>query len=72
MFGELDKFTKCEALYLLCSMYHSGQWSEGYRLLCANPFCPGVGWTENGAFKELGPEGRDYFRMLYRKIGATL
>ena len=28
-----DRFTWAEALYVLCTRHHSGQWSRGYRLL---------------------------------------
>ena len=30
---ETDRFDLYGALYLLCSRWHSGQWSRGYRLL---------------------------------------
>ena len=29
-----DKFARYEALHLLACLYHNGQWSRGYRLLC--------------------------------------
>jgi hypothetical protein len=29
----MDRFELYGALYLLCSRWHSGQWSRGYRIL---------------------------------------
>jgi len=67
----LSKFDKCEALYLACTLYHSGQWSEGYRLLCANPFRPGPLWSESALLKSMyrdSPDQWEYYKRVVRTL----
>ncbi len=40
-------FDVAEAIYAYCSMHHSGQSSELYKILCQSEFKPGPMWSES-------------------------
>jgi hypothetical protein len=45
----LDKenyFDQAESLHTVLTLWHEGQWSTKYRLLCASQFKPGPMWNE--------------------------
>lgn len=39
-----DRFNRMLALYYVGSLYHSGQWSVLYRLMCRSEVKPGASW----------------------------
>jgi hypothetical protein len=46
----LDKenyFDQAEALHTVLTLWHDGQWSETYALLCRSKFKPGPFWSES-------------------------
>jgi hypothetical protein len=60
------KFDLYGALWLLCSRWHSGQWSRGYRILSrliGKQYRPGHGLQE-GRFET--DRQRELYRRLYR------
>ena len=61
---DADHFDLCGALWLLCSRWHSGQWSRGYRLLSRlslRGYSPGMG-LQHGRFET------DRQRHIYRRL----
>jgi hypothetical protein len=65
------RFDLYGALYLLCSRWHSGQWSRGYRILSRlvnAGFKPGLG-LQDGIFES--EEQRELYRH-YLKFRRTL
>jgi hypothetical protein len=61
-----DRFDLYGALWLLCSRYHSGQWSRGYRLLSRLSragYKPGIG-LQRGQFES------DEQRAIYLTLAA--
>ena len=61
-----DRFDLYGALYLLCSRWHSGQWSRGYRILSRLSLAgyrPGLS-IQAGRFE--GPDQRAVYRGLLR------
>lgn len=65
-----DRFDLYGALYLLCSRWHSGQWSRGYRILSRLSLAgyrPGL-TIRNGRGFESEEQRAIYRRLLkYRK-----
>lgn len=62
----MDKFDLYGALYLLCTRYHSGQGSRGYRILSRLSklgYHPGLSLQDNH-FES--PEQKDIYRRLLR------
>ena len=62
----MDRFDLYGALYLLCSRWHSGQWSRGYRILSrlsVAGYRPGLS-VQSNRFESA--EQRDCYRRLYR------
>lgn len=58
------------ALYLLCTRWHSGQWSRGYRLLCRMEragYRPGLSIREGNGFESEEQRAlyRHYFRLRH-------
>jgi hypothetical protein len=45
-------FDQAEALHLICTLYHEGQWSTKYRLLSKSPFKPGPLWKEDDVIRD--------------------
>ncbi len=67
-----NRFDKYGALYLLCTRWHSGQWSRGYRLLgrLENAgYKPGLTVREGRGFES--ESQRDYYRQ-FLKLRHTL
>jgi hypothetical protein len=63
---QADKFDRYGALYLLCSRWHSGQWSRGYRILSrltVRGYRPGLSVQQNRFESE---QQRAYYRHYYR------
>lgn len=55
MFTLLDTenyFDQAEALHAVLTLWHGGQHSETYVLLCKSQFRPGVSWTISGVERE--------------------
>lgn len=51
----LDKenyFDQVEALHTVLTLWHEGQWSTKYRLLCQSQFKPGPMWSESQVEQE--------------------
>jgi len=40
-------FGVAEALHAVLTLWHAGQYSETYRLLCRSKFKPGMAWRES-------------------------
>lgn len=60
-----EKFDLYGALYMLCSRWHSGQWSRGYRILgrlINKGYKPGL--TQCNSFES--DAQRDYYRRYYK------
>ena len=67
-----DRFDLYGALYMLCSRWHSGQWSRGYRILSRLSIAgyrPGLS-VQSGEFET--EEQRKLYRHLYRKYKEVL
>lgn len=67
----LDRFDRYGALYLLCSRWHSGQWSRGYRILSRlslKGYRPGLSIQSNRFESDMQ---KMYYRQYY-KLKATL
>lgn len=47
-----DEFDREEAMYWFANDWHSGQWSNLYKALCASPYSPGA--CANGPQGETG------------------
>lgn len=68
----MDRFDLYGALYLLCSRYHSGQWSRGYRILsrlAIAGYRPGLSIQSNRFESETQ---RDLYKSLWRKYRDSL
>jgi len=68
----MDRFDLYGALYTLCSRYHSGQCSRGYRILSRLSragYRPGLG-LQSGRWES--EEQRDLYRRLRRKYAKKL
>lgn len=66
------RFDLYGALYLLCTRYHSGQWSRGYRILSRLSIAgyrPGLSIQSNRFESE---DQRDIYRALWRKYRNSL
>jgi hypothetical protein len=62
----MDRFDLYGALYLLCTRWHSGQWSRGYRILSrlsVAGYRPGLSIQSNRFESE---NQRAIYRALYR------
>ena len=62
----MDRFTLYGALYLLCTRWHSGQWSRGYRILsrlASAGYRPGLSLQSN---RFESSEQRNLYRHLLR------
>ena len=65
-----DRFDLYGALWLLCSRWHSGQWSRGYRILSKLSllgYRPGLS-IQNNRFES--DEQRAMYRRLLRHRGV--
>lgn len=40
-------FEQAEALHTVLTLWHEGQWSKKYELLCRSQFKPGHSWSES-------------------------
>lgn len=61
-----NRFDQYGALWLLCTHWHTGQWSRGYRILSKLVrigYRPGRGLQE-GTFET--DQQRDYYHKYYR------
>lgn len=68
----MNRFDLYGALWLLCSRWHSGQWSRGYRILsrlALAGYSPGLS-LQSGRFET--DEQRDLYRHLYREYRHIL
>ena len=68
-----DRFDLYGALYLLCTRWHSGQWSRGYRILSrldTAGYKPGLTISEGHSFES--PEQRALYHDLGRKYRRAL
>lgn len=66
-----EKFDKYGALWLLCSRYHSGQWSRGYRILSRlvkAQYRPGLSLQQN----QFESEAQKSYYQRYYKLRHTL
>jgi hypothetical protein len=62
----MDRFDLYGALYLLCTRWHSGQWSRGYRILSrlsVAGYRPGLSIQSNRFESE---NQRAIYRQLYQ------
>lgn len=61
-----DRFDIVEAHYLFYSLYHEGQWSEGYRKLCkiTSYFSPRFSLRSES---DLSENAREIFDALVKK-----
>jgi len=62
----MDRFDLYGALWMICSRYHSGQWSRGYRILsCLDlaGYSPGLS-VQNNRFES--QEQRECYRRLLK------
>jgi len=62
----MEKLDLYGALYMLCSRYHSGQWSRGYRILSRlvnKGYNPGLSIQSNEFESD---NQREYYRRYYR------
>ena len=67
-----DRFDLYGALWLLCSRYHSGQWSRGYRILSRlviAGYQPGLSLQSN---RFESPEQRTLYHALARRYRRSL
>jgi hypothetical protein len=68
----MDRFDLYGALYLLCSRYHSGQWSRGYRILSRLSLAgykPGLSVQSNRFESDAQ---REIYRHLFRTYRHSL
>ena len=66
-----DKFDRYGALWLLCSRWHSGQWSRGYRILSrlvGKDYKPGIS-LQQGRFES---ETQRWYYRHYFSLRHTL
>lgn len=52
LLDEENYFDQAEALHTVLSLYHEGQWSKKYELLCRSQFKPGRAWREDNVIKD--------------------
>ena len=67
-----DRFDLYGALWLLCSRWHSGQGSRGYRILSrlsTHGYQPGTS-VQCGRFESA--EQRQFYRVLYQRYRRIL